>query len=122
MNEFTRKLSEISTPAVHNRRALTTVAQVTEADEINNVCSITFVDKDGYKSNRNNVPVQITIPGFIGWFPKVNDYVNVEEVQGALVITSKYEIGYGTTVRPNNKLKKDIYTTSFGGTMAGNIF
>lgn len=122
MNEFRKKIQETSTPAVHNRRAFTTVAKVTASDEINNVCSIEFVDKDGYKSNKNNVPVQISIPGFIGWFPDIDEYVNIDEINGILIITSKYQQGYGSTIRSNNQTKKDIYTTSFGGTMAGSIF
>ena len=122
MNEFGKKISETATPAVHNRRAFTTVAKVTETDEINNVCSIEFVDKDGYKSNKNNIPVQIFAPGFIGWFPDVNEYVNIQEINGMFIITSKYQQGYGSAIRSKNKNKKDIYTTSFGGTMAGSIF
>jgi hypothetical protein len=122
VNEFRKKIQETSTPAVHNRRAFTTVAKVTASDEINNVCSIEFVDKDGYKSNKNNVPVKVLMPGFIGWFPDEDEYVNIEETNGMFIITSKYQQGYGSAIRSKNQLKKDIYTTSFGGTMAGSIF
>jgi hypothetical protein len=122
VSEFRKKIHETTTPAVHNRRAFTTVARVTASDEINNLCSIEFVDKDGYKSNKNNIPVKVFAPGFIGWFPDVNEYVNIEETNGVFIITSKNEQGYGSAIRSKNKTKKDIYTTSFGGTMAGSIF
>lgn len=122
MSELKRKIQEtIVDPAAHTRRSFSMVALVLESNERNNLCTIEFIDKDGYKSNKNNVPVRLYNSCIIDWFPKTGEYVNVEETDGAITILSKYEGGYGSSVRVNTKLKKDILPTSFVDTMAGYI-
>lgn len=122
MSEFSRKIKELNTPTIQNRREYSVVAKVTAINEKNNVCSIEFIDKEGYRSNKDNVPVKIILPGFVAWFPKVNEKVIVEIKENYLTITGKVEDGYGSVIRPKFTTKQDIYSTSFGGTMAGSIF
>jgi hypothetical protein len=122
MSELRNKIQTTTTPAVHNRRDYSTVAKITAANEINNLCSIEFIDKDGYKSNKDNVPVKILYPGFIGWFPSLGENVTVEISESYMIITGKCEDGYASTIRAKTTTKQDIYTSSFGGTMAGSIF
>jgi hypothetical protein len=123
MSELMKKIKDSANPAVHNRRDFVTIALVTDTDEINNVCSIEYIDKDGYKSNKNNVPVKILYPGLIAWFPKKGDRVNISVVnEDDVTITSLEENGYGSNIRAKTQLKKDVFSSSFGGTMGGMIF
>lgn len=123
MSELKRRIQrDIVAPADHLSREHTIVGKVTKSDERNNVCTVSYMDKDGYKSNKDNVPVRIYNQTFVDWFPKVGELVNLIESDYEVSIISKYEGGYGTAVRASTESKKDIYTSSFGGTMAGNIF
>lgn len=121
MSQFFKTIQDKTNPAVHNRRDFSTVAKVISSDQINNVCSIEFIDKSGYKSNKDNVPVKIYVPGFIGWFPKSGDLVNIDTESDAYIITSAYESGYASNHRPGNQLKKDIYSGASGGPVGGTI-
>lgn len=122
MSSFINKIQNKTNPAVHNRRDFATIALVTATDEINNVCSIEFIDKDGYKSNKDNVSVKISTPNLISWFPTVNEYVNISIENDIISVVSKAEGNYATDIRAKLQLKKDIYSSSFGGTLGGNIF
>ena len=81
---------------------------VIKADEANNVCTVTYVDKDGVESNIDNVPVRIYSPSFQDWFPEIDDVVSIEEVKGYPVITGLPEWSYGTNIRGENDLESDI--------------
>lgn len=123
MNQLKRRIQEeVVKPAEQVRRDSLYIAKVTYSAEKNNFCSITFIDKDGYRSNKDNVPVRIYNQSFSDWFPSLNELVNVEESDGNMSIVSKFEGGYGSNVRGGTELKQDIYTSSFGGTMSGMIF
>jgi hypothetical protein len=76
----------------------------------------------GYKSNKDNVPVKIYNQCIIDWFPKAGEMVNIDITDCKLVITSKYEGGYGADVRSGTKLKKDVLSNSFVDTIGGFIF
>lgn len=122
MSEFKRRLQEeMVNPADQVRRDASYVARVTHANEKNNICSVSFIDKDGYVSNKDNVPVRIYNQSFIDWFPIKGEMVTVEDSDGNLSIVSKFEGGYGSRIRAGTELKHDIYTSSFGG-MSGMIF
>jgi hypothetical protein len=123
MSEITKRIQEkIIGPAGQARRDSSLIATVTKTDEKNNVCSILFIDKDGYKSNRDNVSVKIYNSGIIDWFPVVGELVHIKDDGIGVVIESKCEAAYRTNVRPRIELKKDILPTSFGYTMGGTIF
>lgn len=123
MSQLKRRIrEEIVKPAEQVRRDASHVAKVTYSGEKNNICSISFIDKEGYRSNKDNVPVRIYNQSFSDWFPTVGELVNVEDSDGNLSIVSKFEGGYGSSVRALTELKQDIYTSSFGGTMSGMIF
>lgn len=123
MSELKRKIQErIVAPADHLSREHTIVGEVTLSDEKNNVCSVRYMDKDGYVSNKDNVPVRVYNQSFADWFPAKGEQVVMTESNYQVTIVSKYEGGYGTAVRAGTEMKKDIYTSMFGGTMAGNIF
>jgi hypothetical protein len=123
MNELRKKIEEqIVNPAGHLRRSFTIVAKVIKSDERNNLCSVSFIDKDGYKSNKDNVQVKIYNIAIIDWFPKVGELVNVEQNGDLLVVVSKYEGSYATDIRPRTEKKKDILSDTCTDTMAGFIF
>ena len=46
-------------PSSREVTTITTVAKVTASDEINNKCSIVYIDKNGIKRNRDNVVVRL---------------------------------------------------------------
>jgi hypothetical protein len=123
MGEVKRRIEEqIVGPADHLRRDAQLVAQITKIDEKNNVCSVEYIDKDGYRSNKDNVPVKIYSAGIIDWFPTVGEFVNIRDNGYRLLIESKYENAYTTNVRPRTELKGDILPTSFGSIIGGTIF
>lgn len=123
MSQLKQRIREdIIKPAEQVRRDAAHIAKVTYSNERNNFCSISFIDKDGYRSNKDNVPVRVYNQSFSDWFPVVGELVNVEDSDGNMSIVSKFEGGYGSHVRSTTELKQDIYTSSFGGTMSGMIF
>jgi hypothetical protein len=123
MSVFKGKLKkDIVAPAEHIRRSYNMIATVTSIDEKNNFCSIQFIDKDGYRSNKNNVPVALYNASIIDWFPQVGELVNVEQIGELTRVVSKYEGAYGANTRANIELKKDINASTFTNTMAGSIF
>jgi hypothetical protein len=121
MDFKTRIQEQIVNPADRIRGKFSTVAMVTNSDERNNVCSIQFIDKDGYRSNKDSVPVKIYSPGIIGWFPVEGDFVTIEESNGRITITGKHEGGYAASIRSKSELKKDIFSDNGGGAFAGLI-
>ena len=84
------------------------VGKVTLADEINNSCSVEYVDKDGVVRNRSNIPA-IVHGSAVDWFPDVNDYVLVEDYGQTVAIVAKYDGSYATTIRSKMRLVNDIY-------------
>lgn len=122
MNFKTKIQDQIVNPADHIRGKLTTIAVVTKSDERNNVCSIEFIDKDGYRSNKDSIAVKIYSPGIIGWFPIEGDFVVIEEFNGKITITGKHDGGYSASIRSKSQIKKDIFSDNGGGAMAGLIF
>jgi|CZCB01.1.fsa_nt_gi hypothetical protein len=84
------------------------IAEVTKTDESNNVCSIKYVDKDAFVSNKDNVPLRIYSPTMQDWFPEVGDIVAIEEVDGQPVITGVPEDSYNVNVKSKNELQEDI--------------
>lgn len=114
---------DIVNPTLQIRGSITNgLARITRADEINNICSVIYIDKDGYKSNKDNIYVKIYTPGLITWFPSVDEIVTIEEQNGDPVITGPYEGSYNINSRSETILKEDIYSDSFSETAGGTIF
>lgn len=122
MSEIKRRIQEINNPAVHNRRSFTTVGKVTKINEKTNTCSIQYINNEGSYSNKDNVHIQILMPGFIGWFPKVDDFVCVSIVERNIVVTGPADNTYSMTTRSRIQTKKEILSNDYGSTLAGSIF
>lgn len=111
----------VMNPADHSRGSITTVGQVTKADEINNMCSMKYIDKDGFKRNKDNVTVRLYGNGG-DWFPAVDDYVVVEDGGDTCVIVARHVGNYNMDVRSKLRLTQDIHSDSYGGSVGGQIF
>lgn len=122
MSEIKKRIQDINNPAVHNRRSFTTIGKVTKINEKTNTCSIQYINNEGYYSNKDNVHVQLLIPSVIGWFPKVDDYVNVNITERNIVIAGPAEDAYVMHTRSKVQTKKEITASNYGSTLAGNIF
>lgn len=122
MSEIRKKIQDINNPAVHSRRSFTTTALVTNISEKTNTCSIQYINNDGLYSNKDNVYVQIIMPGFIGWFPKKDDYVKISITERNIVIMGPADDSYQTQTRSKIQSRKEILSNQFGDTMAGSIF
>jgi hypothetical protein len=123
MATFKQKLQErIVAPAAQTARVAYEIATVTKADEKSNLCSVTFVDKDGRTSNKDNVEVMLYSSGIVDWFPSVNDKVCLEGSWDSYVITRPYSSSYTSGLRTKNQLRSDTLTNSFTDTMCGQLF
>ncbi|MCY7866121.1 hypothetical protein [Bacillus atrophaeus] len=101
--------NDIVNPTAANRgEVFYKVAIVTKADENNNVCSIKYIDKDAFESNKDNVQVKIYSHGVQDWFPEKDDIVSIEEVNGVPIITGIPEEAYAAKVKGKNDLETDI--------------
>ena len=112
MSKF-RFEQEIANRSDHEREVFTSFAKVTKADEKNNTCSIQFVDKEGRKSNRDNVTVRLYGKG-TDWFPEVDDVVEIEQGRDTLVIIARHVDNYEADVRSKQEMVQDIYSDSMG--------
>jgi hypothetical protein len=122
MSEFIKKIEQLGNPAAHNRRKFSIEALITKSDERNNLCSIRFRDKDGYLSNKDNVPVRIYNTNIIDWFPVKDEWVLIEQYGEDIVIVAKHQAGYNASTRPQTQIKEDIIAGSFASTVSGYIF
>lgn len=122
MNQVRRKIQDINNPAVHNRRSFTTVGKVTKINEKTNTCSVQYINNEGSYSNKDNVHIQLIMPGFIGWFPKVDDYVCLSVTERNMTVTGPADNMYASTTRAKVQTKKEILSNDYGSTLAGNIF
>lgn len=122
MSEIRKKIQAINNPAVHNRRSFTTVGKITKINEKTNTCSVQYINNEGSYSNKDNVYVQLFMPGFIGWFPKVEDFVCLNITERNLVITGPADNTYAMSTRSKIQTQKEILANDFGSTLAGSIF
>jgi hypothetical protein len=102
---------QIAEPAVHNRSSQYTVAKVTQSNEKNNTCSISFIDKNGQPRTASGVQMRLYNQSMIDWFPKVNELVNINDSGGIYEIVSKYTENYAATARCGTELKRDIHSS-----------
>lgn len=115
------KILQMDSPAAHSRRSFMTVGKVTKSNEKINTCSVQYSNSQGYTSNKENVQVQLYSPGFHNWFPKVDEVVTLNISESYIKIIGPANSAYSKT-RADYSLKKDILSSNFGGTLAGNIF
>lgn len=121
MSEIRNKLQEVNNPAIMNRRSFTTVGRILEINEKQNTCKVQYIDNLGYYKTRENVYVKLFAPGFIGWFPKVDEAVEITLNESNILITGPYSYDYSKT-SGQVKLNKDILYENKGGTICGSIF
>jgi hypothetical protein len=100
---------------------IVTIGKVTKSDEINNMVSVQYVDKNGKSRNKDNVPVRLYGNGG-DWFPSVGDLVIIEESNDDMSVIARHVGNYNMDVRSKMLLKQDIYSDSGGGTSGGYIF
>ncbi len=100
----------VNPTAVTRGQIIHGLAQVTHAYEKKNYCTIKYIDKDGMISNREKVMVKIYNPGGDSWFPKKNDIVTIEDIEGNPMIVGKAEEYYETDYRTENENENDIYS------------
>lgn len=122
MSEVRKRIQEINNPAVHSRRSFTTVGKIIKINEKTNTCSVQYLNNDGFYSNKDNVHIQILMPGFIGWFPKVDDFVSLSISERNIVVTGPADDAYYMNTRSKTKTQKEVLSSTFGSTMAGTIF
>ena len=100
---------------------IVTIGKVTKSDEINNMVSVQYVDKNGKSRNKDKVPVRLYGNGG-DWFPSVGDLVIIEESNDDMSVIARHVGNYNMDVRSKMLLKQDIYSDSGGGTSGGYIF
>lgn len=111
----------IVNPAAFGRGGITTIGKVTASDELNNICSILYIDRAGFKRNKENVAVRLYGNG-ADWFPAEGDYVVIEDGGDTCVIVARHVENYNMDVRPKLHLARDIHSDSYGGAVGGQIF
>lgn len=103
----------IINPANHINNGITTLGIVTASDESNNTCSITYIDKNGKKRNRDNVVVRLYGNG-ADWFPAINDTVVIEDTGDTCVVVARHVGNYAMDVRSRRQLKQDVESDETG--------
>lgn len=61
----------------HNQ-SFETIAKVIECSEKSNVCTINYLDTEDKPQIKVGVPIMLSDPNNIGWYPKANDYVVIK--------------------------------------------
>lgn len=122
MSEIRKRIQQVTTPAIQNRRSFTTTGTITKVSEKTNTCTVRYIDKEGYSSNKDNVQVQINSPGIFGWFPKIGEQVIIELYDKKMIITGPLQKEYSSAFRSQYALEKEILHTNVGGTVSGMIF
>ena len=100
----------------HDLESHQTYALVTKSDDMNNVCSIQFVD-GGFLRNRDNVPVKIYGNG-MDWFPSKGDWVVVAYNRNIYEIVSRGD-SFSQDIRPDMRFGQDRLSEGIGGTPGG---
>lgn len=114
-------LNNIVQPIARDNESYTTVAKVLDSDEVNNVCSILYVDKGGRKRNKDNVVVRLYDTGS-GYFPKTGEYVEVQLDRDTCVVVARHVGNYNMDVRSKMMLAQDIYSDNPGCAPGSSIY
>ena len=121
MSNAKKKIQQLNDPAVHNRRFLNTIGKILKINEKNNTCKVQYVDNNGYYKISDNVYVKLIAPSIIGWFPKVDDIVEIQINESNVLITGPYSYDYSKQ-QSLIKKDKDILFDNIAGTIGGVIF
>lgn len=81
--------------------------RVLSTNSLSNSCEVEFVDHTGRRVKNNNVRVKTLGKGFIGWFPKKGDLVELKLMNGIYQIESMSSSGF-SSYKAESKLKADI--------------
>lgn len=120
---FKNRLQQnVVNPIGRSDRAQKTNALITKANSKRNTCSIQYINNEGKKSNRDNVPVRIYSKGILGWFPETDDNVTIEVTGEHIEIVAVTDISYIGNVKSKLKLKGDIMSDSLIDVSSGFLF
>ena len=95
MSNFKKNLKD-NVVAPYNKYNLSQekLAEILDTDKKKKTCTVSYRNVDGIKKISTNVPVKDYLSSAIGGFPKIGDYVEIQEV--------------GKTIRIVSIIKKDI--------------
>lgn len=116
-----RMLDKIIQPAIKGNETITTIAKVTASDDLNNRCSIEYVDRDGNKKAKDNVAVRLYDNG-AGYFPAVGEQVTLQLERDICVIVARHIGNYQMDVRSKMELKQDVFTDTDGAPPGGEVY
>ena len=114
-------LERVVNPSSRGNLVHEVVGTVTDVDEVNNWCSVEYVDRDGYRSNRDNVWVK-QYDGSQPWFPSVDDQVTIEDTGDSAIVTGKSYQNYAIQMGTKRELTMDSCPDNMGASMGGYIF
>lgn len=120
MSNIKTRLTELSTPAMTNRRSFTTDGFVITSSEKTNICEVEYLNHTGHKVITQAV-VNFSMPGFIGWFPKKGEHVTIEVNESVVYIKGPAFSNY-SELRGSYAIKKETLNSETGGTISGMIF
>ena len=122
-NNFKDKIRDISNDNTINVGYFTCTAYVSEASEVSNTCTITYIDSNGNQRTQKNIPVKINAQyGLIEWFPNNGDYVTLEVKNVVCQIISPSVDNYFKQLRHSRDTNNNILTTYYNYTLGGTIF
>lgn len=89
------------------------IGEVLAINKDANTCTVNVITRDGIQEVMYNVRVNFNDDGFIPWFPKVGDYVKINEQSKRFSITGKIDLSSMNETKL--KLYNDIYPDVTGG-------
>ena len=107
-------------PTMREAKTLTTVGKVISSDEVNNTCSVLYVDRNGKKRNKDNVVVRLYDNG-TGYFPAVGDFVEIQLERDICVIIARHISNYNMDVRSKMALQQDVFSDNIGSDPGASI-
>lgn len=105
-------INNISSLSEYHSQNIEVLGVVLESNEKDGTCTISYKGYNDTPNVTTSVPVRLSNPDIIGWFPKKNDYVLIRESAGQPII-----IGDGNTIANRNKnkttthFKKNIFAS-----------
>lgn len=89
------------------------IGEVLAINKDANTCTVNVITRDGIQEVIYNVRVNFNDDGFIPWFPKVGDFVKVNEQSKRFSITGKIDLSLMNETKV--KLYSDVYPDVTGG-------
>lgn len=94
MSGIRSKIQQITSPTVHDRRTFTSIGQVVSTNEKNNECEVTYIDKDGNRSNKKGIHLLYADKKILSWFPKIGEKVYLQINENMIFIVGPYYENY----------------------------